>query len=69
MSQLNQATNDGQLDYRDNEAYFEAAWIFNQDEYSRESFAAEFNEILTERVGENWRAWVSILPSATSQSL
>ncbi len=55
MSQLNQATNDGQLDYRDNEAYFEAAWIFNQDEYSRESFAAEFNEILTERVGENWR--------------
>ena len=28
---------------------------FNQDEYSRESFAAEFNEILTERVGENWR--------------
>ena len=47
MSQLNQTTNDGQLDYRDNlEAYYEAAWIFNQDEYSRESFSAEFNEIL-----------------------
>mgnify|MGYP000845777248 FL=1 len=56
MSQLNQTTNDGQLDYRDNlEAYYEAAWIFNQDEYSRESFTAEFNEILTERVGKNWR--------------
>ena len=50
MSTTKSSYQDGQLDYRDNEAYFEAAWIFNQDEYSRESFAAEFNEILTERV-------------------